>query len=316
MFKIIKEPFGDFTKIKFVNSATKEYISIIPEFGGNVNEIVLGKEAKLYSILDGYQTPLEMFEQKYFKSAKLIPFPNRIEDGKYSFNGKEYQLPINKPDENHAIHGFIWNKNLALRNKEIRDKYASVKFVYIYDGSLPGYPFKTEILITYFLTAEEGFRCTTEIKNIDRCVIPVGDGWHPYFKTNGKVDELMLKIPAKCKTDVDSRMIPTGKRLPYNDYIHLTKIGDTKFDTGFPITQNGGSVTTEIYDPKIDLKIKIWQETGKWKYNYLQIYIPPSRKSIAIEPMTCKINGFNNKKGLIVLQPNESFKASYGVSIE
>ncbi|MCG2715342.1 MAG: hypothetical protein L6422_03490 [Candidatus Marinimicrobia bacterium] len=316
MFKIVKEPFGDFTKIKIINSDTKEYISIVPEFGGNVNEIVLGKEAKLYSILDGYQTPLEIVKQKYFKGAKLIPFPNRIEDGKYSFNGNEYQLPINKPDENHAIHGFAWNKNLALRNKEIRDKYASVKFEYIYDGSLPGYPFKTKLILTYFLITEEGFKCTTEIKNIDSCKIPVGDGWHPYFKTSGKVDELMLKIPAKYITDVDSRMIPTGKRLIYNAYIKLAKIGDTKLDTGFRITQNGGSVTTEIYDSKVNLKIKIWQETGKWKYNYLQIYIPPSRKSIAIEPMTCKINGFNNKKGLIVLQPNESFRASYGVNIE
>jgi len=316
MFKIIKEPFGDFTKIKIKNSDTEEYISIIPEFGGNVNEIVLEKEAKLYSILNGYQTPLEIAEHDYFKGAKLTPFPNRIEDGKYSFNGKEYQLPINKPDENHAIHGFMWNKNVILQKEEISSKTASIQFEYLYDGSLTGYPFKTRLRIIYFLISEKGFKCTTEIKNIDRCKIPVGDGWHPYFKTSEKVDELMLKIPAKYKTDVDSRMIPTGKRLPYNDYIHLTKIGDTKFDTGFPITQNGGSVTTEIYDPKIDLKIKICQETGKWKYNYLQIYIPPSRKSIAIEPMTCKINGFNNKKGLIVLQPNESFKASYGVSIE
>lgn len=316
MFKIKKERFGDFRKIKIINSDTKEYISIIPEYGGNVNEIVLGKKAKLYSILDGYQTPLEIAEHDYFKGAKLTPFPNRIEDGKYSFNGKNYQLPINKPDENNAIHGFVWNKNIILKKEEISDKNASVQFEYIYNRTLPGYPFKTKLLITYYLITDEGFKCTTEIKNIDSCKIPVGDGWHPYFKTSGKVDELMLKIPAKYKTDVDSRMIPTGEQLFFNDYVQLAKIGDTEFDTGFPITQNAGSVTTEIYDPKIDLKIKIWQETGKWKYNYLQIYIPPSRKSIAIEPMTCKINGFNNKEGLIVLQPNESFKASYGVSIE
>ncbi|MCK4296340.1 MAG: hypothetical protein KAX28_06760, partial [Candidatus Marinimicrobia bacterium] len=216
MFKIVKEKFGELTKIKIENSDTREYISIIPEFGGNVNEIALAKEGKIYSILNGYETPAEIIKNDYFKSAKLIPFPNRIEDGKYSFNGKDYQLPINKPDENHAIHGFVWNKKLTLQKKEIRDKYASVQFKHIYDSSLPGYPFKTKILITYFLTTEEGFRCITEIKNIDSCKIPVADGWHPYFKTSGKVDELMLKIPAKYKTDVDSRMIPTGKRLLYN----------------------------------------------------------------------------------------------------
>ncbi len=61
------------------------------------------------------------------------------------------------------------------------------------------------------------------------------------------------------------------------------------------------------------LTINIWQQTGKWKYNYLQVFIPPSKKSIAVEPMTCAADAFNNKMGLIILNPKKSFSTSCGV---
>jgi len=60
---------------------------------------------------------------------------------------------------------------------------------------------------------------------------------------------------------------------------------------------------------------RICQETGKYKYNFLQVYTPPHRKSIAIEPMTCAPNAFNNEQGLIILAPFESFSASWGISM-
>lgn len=142
------------------------------------------------------------------------------------------------------------------------------------------------------------------------------NGWHPYFKTNSKVDNLMLKIPAKYQIEVDPRMIPTGVKLPADSFTQLKKIGDAELDTGFIIEAQKGVATTEIYDPGYDLHVKVWQETGTWKYNYLQIYIPPSRESIAIEPMTCSIDAFNNKEGLIVLAPGQSVKASCGVKLE
>ena len=77
-----------------------------------------------------------------------------------------------------------------------------------------------------------------------------------------------------------------------------------------------GIAITELYDPQRDLRIVLWQETGKRKYNYLQIFTHPSRMSIAIEPMTCNIDAFNNKEGLITLKSDESFKACYGIRLK
>lgn len=70
-----------------------------------------------------------------------------------------------------------------------------------------------------------------------------------------------------------------------------------------------------VYDKEQNIKIEPWQEKGPNKYNYLQLYIPPDRNSIAIEPMTCNIDAFNNHNGLITLQPKESFDAKYGVRV-
>ncbi len=145
--------------------------------------------------------------------------------------------------------------------------------------------------------------------------MPIGDGWHPFLKLNQKIDNLFLKFDSAKKILTDQDMIPTGKKIKFDDFKIFRQINNTVFDTCFLLCSENNKHQTELYDEKNDLKITLWQETGKGKYNYLQIYTPPDRKSIAIEPMTCNINSFNNKDGLIILQPHEKFVGSYGINL-
>ena len=92
-------------------------------------------------------------------------------------------------------------------------------------------------------------------------------------------------------------------------------INNRQFDTCFALDEQEEKATTEIFDPVQDLSINIWQETGKMKYNFLQVFIPESRDSIAIEPMTCTADAFNNNIGLVVLAPNQSLIVSCGVFV-
>ena len=315
MFTIKKCSLGTITLIQLLNQETGERISVAPEFGGNVNEIVLRKGNRSYSILDGYKTPSELVENTHFKGAKLVPFPNRVRNGKYTFDGRSYKLPLDRTSEDHAIHGFVYNKTMKVCMQDVSEESALLQLRYLHDGKTSGYPFQFKLNIMYELTCKHEFICTTTIKNIDDCPIPVADGWHPYFKTNGSVDSLFLKIPAQSITEVDPEFIPTGNTSSANDYNKLCQIGDSKFDICFQLEPSEGYATTEVYDHDSDVKIEIWQETGNWKYNYLQIYIPPSRSSIGIEPMTSNIDAFNNKEGLIELQPDESFNVSFGVRL-
>lgn len=314
MFQVERGSFGKFNKIVLLNDHSKESVTIIPDFGGAVNELRLRKGDQNHSIIDGYETAEEMESNDWSKSIKLIPFPNRIQDGKYNFNNKDYQLDINFPKQNHAIHGFIKDKKLQVIREESDSERAMITLVYKHDGSTEGYPFKFFVEIDYILS-KDGFECKTTIENKEENQdIPVGDGWHPYFTTGSDVSDLELTLPVVDKIEVDDRQIPNGKKTLFNEFKVSKKIGGTILDTCFTVEQSSKAIT-KIKDPKKDLTINVWQETGNRSYNFVQVFTPPKKTVIAIEPMTCNMDAFNNKEGLIVLRPNEYFTASYGVTL-
>src|SRR6185436_18543598 len=102
MYRKRVEPFGPFKKITFFNDLNGNRFSCVPQYGACLVELVFGG----ISILDGYETPEGLIENHWSKSAFLFPFPNRLKDGKYSFEGKDYQFPINNASTGNAIHGY------------------------------------------------------------------------------------------------------------------------------------------------------------------------------------------------------------------
>lgn len=316
MFRIKEDINGGLETITIQNAATMEYVSIVPDFGGNVNELVLRKNGRLHPIIDGNQNISDFGGKAVFKGAKLVPFPNRLEDGTYTFEGKKYRLDLNYPEEHNACHGFIYDKGFTLIDfTEDRD-CGTVKLFHKYTGFLPGYPFEFKTELNYSLTPDRGFGCLTRIENTGTNSMPVGDGWHPFFTFKKTVDDLELRLAAEQKIEVDERSIPTGASSDWRLFDNFNRIGNIGLDACFKLKPGkDGIQTTELRDGERDLKIQLWQETGDHKYNYLQLYLPPERLSIAMEPMTCNINAFNNTEGLIVLNPGDIFSAKYGVKL-
>jgi aldose 1-epimerase len=315
MFKIDTRKFGEFNQVKLENVSSGESVVIIPEYGGCVNELLLSKDGDNYSVINGCETFEELIKNENYKSSKMFPFANRIPDGKYKFHGKNYQLPINWPQENHAIHGFIHDKNYTILEETTTENSAKLTIEYQYEGEYPGYPFPFLIILT-FLLSEDDFKYTTEVENTGKSISPIMDGWHPYFKLACEnINDLLLKIPAKQRTEIDERMIPTGKLLPLNNFSDYSKIGSTFFDTCFPLEVNEAIISTELYNQEKNVTFQFWQESGAQKYNFLQLYTPPDRQSIAIEPMSSNTNSFNTGDGLIILKPGEKFEASCGVKL-
>ncbi len=312
MFSVQKGKFGKFNQVKLVNDDTGEHFTLIPGYGATLNELVLNKNGRNYSIVDGVENPSELIRNEWFKSAKLTPYPNRISKGKYSFGGKSYRLPINFAPQKHAIHGLVFNQRFQLKKVKKASSSISADLEYTYRKEIPGYPFSFKVILTWSLT-KKGLKCSTTIRNICSETMPMGDGWHPYLRLTEKVDSLFLKISANTKVDVDEKMVPTRKTSRFDKFSTLSPIGGTRLDTGFVINEKGKVASSELYSKANDVKIVLWQETGKGKYNYLQVFIPPSRTSIAIEPMTCATDAFNNKMGLILLKPGEEFTGAYGI---
>ncbi|HEX8545499.1 MAG TPA: aldose 1-epimerase [Cytophagaceae bacterium] len=314
MYSIVSEPFGKYTRIKLINTKTQEYAAIIPDFGANVNALVLNKNEKSYQVIEGDTDPVEMVDlvEKWYRGSKLVPYPNRVANGKYSFEGEDYKLPLNHGI--HSIHGLVYKKKFSVVAQKATEEDAIVELEYNYNRDDKGYPFKFQLNIQYVFN-ESGLTLVTQIKNTDDRNIPVADAWHLYFQVTSKIDECLFKIPTGEVLEVDDTLIPTGKKLVRDKYVHFAKIEDDTFDTCFILPGKKSTVAVEIFDIVEDIRVSVWQETGPKKYNYIQIFSSPSRKSLAIEAMSCEPNAFNTGEGLVILKPGDNFEASCGVRL-
>ena len=316
MFKIIEERQNDLDRLKLLNQDTGEYVSIIPRFGSNINELVLNKQGNLHSIIDGNLDKVSFAGNGVFKSANMLPFANRVKNGCFTFRGRQYQLPKNSNDDGNAVHGFIYDKLFRIKDQTVSEIETQITLEYESDSQIAGYPFPLKIKYIYTLNRETGFKCKTTVENLAETAIPFGCGWHPYFNLNNKIDELKLMFSAQEHILVDTALIPNGLTEKYTRFNTMKSIGAQSFDACFKIDGSSNLHTTKLYNEVENLEIVLWQETGDAKYNYLQLYIPPSRESIAIEPMTSNVNAFNNQQGLIVLKSRQKFAASYGVQLK
>jgi len=316
MFEIQRKYLDDIEVISIVNRDTEEYVSIIPSFGGNINELMLSKNGTRYSVIAGdrYADSLRGMNGNVYRGAKLSPFPNRINQGEYIFHSKKYSL--NKNDNGkHALHGLIWNKPFEILSEDISAYNATLLVAYVYEGTEDGYPFHFQIRIEYQLNYN-GFTCRTEIVNKSDVSIPVADGWHPYISLGKEIDGFKLKLPSSKRLEADSGLIPTGNSVEYNRFIETAYIGDTVMDSCFELNAVEGKAETVLADDDRNIHIILWQETNTKGYNYVHIYTPLDRQSIAIEPMSCAPDAFNNGKGLIELQPEEQVSFTFGISVE
>lgn len=316
-FQIIEEQFGTKSSYKLYDSESGEFVSILPYLGGSINRLALAHENKLIEIIDGYSSPENAKNtlMTTFKGSNLFPFPNRIADGKYVYGGQQFQLPLNFPQENNAIHGLIYDEEFKLLDQEDGEIGCKLLLEYEAEEESEGYPFRYHLKISYRLLENGGFESKIKVTNLMDRSIPVGHGWHPYFRLgNNLVNELQLEFPAEDILKVDERNIPIGESSKYNKFNKLTPIENTILDNCFKLSEENDKAEITIMNKTGTFGYKIWQETGKYKYNFLQVYTPPNRKSIAIEPMTCAPDAFNNTNGLIILAPLESFTASWGIS--
>lgn len=315
-FIVSQEQFGSYTKIKVMNEKNGLAFEVIPEKGAKINRLSFHNGKEIIDVIDGYDTPEETTENAYSKGSLLAPFPNRVADGSYSFEGRQYQLPINMPEEHNSIHGFVEHEKFQVIRSDVSDGVYFMTLQYEADGSSEGYPFPFSMDVTYRLTGD-GLNTEISVVNTGSINMPFGHGWHPYFKTKGSVKGVELRLPPVEQIQVDDRLIPTGKKLAFDDFSELKQISDTQFDTGFRLLDGQGRVL--LVDRRNNLQVVVAMEDEDNQYKYVQVFTPPvdspAGNSIAIEPMTCEANAFNTGNGLLVLTPGEKFVGRYSVFV-
>ncbi len=292
---------------------------VIDKLGAGIAQYFIKENGRQQNIVYGYSSR----EKKDGSMGDILsPFPGRVEDARYCYNGKSHRLRKVKIKGGQAIHGFVKERSWDL--KKVGD--SQIIASYLLDGTKDqiGYPFKLDYQIDYTLS-NKGLTVDSRVKNVGSNKAPFGLGFHPYFDLGCQVDEMEISFQAKKMVEFDRDLKPTGKLIDIEetdyDFIEPKKINDLVIDNCFTeLVRNSNGIHEMVLDNKQNKrKITIWQDRA---YDYLQLYSadtkkePLKRRALAVEPQTCSGFAFNLPElGLIDLRPNETFKASWGVTI-
>ena len=305
-----------FNKIILKDEDSGTFAEIIPFCSAILHAFAVQKNGKEFNVIESY-TSAEDFKEhvtsKGFLGTKLSPFVCRINKGKYHFAEKDYTIEKYYDGAN-ALHGMLYDQDFIVTDTTSNADSASVSMKHEYRASDSGYPFHYDCIVTYQLEKENKLTVITEIINKDESLIPIQDGWHPYFTLQDKIDDLQLEFQSKEMVEFNSELIPTGNLLPYEEFGSLKKLGDTFFDNCFTLNfaECQPMCVLRNHDKKIEVEIQPDQS-----YPYLQFYTPSHRNSIAIENISGAPDAFNNGMGFKTLSPGESatFKTAFKITL-
>jgi aldose 1-epimerase len=251
----------------------------------------------------------------------LVPWPNRVRDGQYSFGGRDLQLPLTEPKRHHASHGLArW---VAWTPEEHGEASVSLQYRLM---AQTGYPWTVDLHVLYDLSAD-GLTVTQTATNMSGEPAPYASGAHPYLTVGpGPVDSWELTLPAATRSVTDEVLIPVG-REPVGgtayDFRTPRPLGDVELNTGFTDLERDehGVVTVTLRDPATGRGVALWgDERVRWLLLYTADDVPATaRRSLAVEPMTANADAFRTGEDLLTLapagEPGDEVSVSWGVRV-
>jgi aldose 1-epimerase len=234
-------------------------------------------------------------------SFPLVPFSNRIADGRFAFQGRVYQLARNLRPEPHAIHGDGWQSPWLV--EQASAGRAELSFRHAVTGTPLDYRARQ-----IFALHEDGLEIALELTNAGASPMPAGIGQHPYLIRTGGVT---LRARLDHVWLPDERMIPQ-QRVPLPaawDFADGLRLASLDLDHCF----GGWDGRAELHWPELDLTLVI--EAGPI-FRHLVIYVPPGQDFFCIEPVSHVNDGFNMLErgvegtGVRVLAPGQTLEGA------
>lgn len=253
-----------------------------------------------------------------YRGTILAPWPNRVVDARYSFEGACHQLNITEPQRGHALHGLLAWQNWAIEDSTDTALTLSCTLV-----AQQGYPFPLLLQVRYEL-GDNGLTTTVTALNIGPAAAPYGVAAHPYLVAGeGTVDDWNLELPAQKVLQVtEDRLIPTelaqvgSPGAEEYDFRQSRPVGSVRIDHAFTglIRHPTGQATVRLTRADGTGTAMIWGTECPW----VQIHTADApeagaRHGLAVEPMTCPPDAFNTKTDLAILQPGETHTARWTI---
>ena len=282
--------------------------AVVVEVGAGLRTYAIGGR----EVLDGYAAD-EMCASG--RGQVLLPWPNRIEDGSYEFDGREHQLPLTEVAAGNAIHGLVRWASWTVAEREPQ----RVVLEHLLHAQ-PGYPFVLALRIEYAL-GDGGLTVRTTATNVGAGPCPFASGMHPYFTVGTPtVDSLTLTVPARTVVGSGPRGLPGAAQdvegTEY-DFRRPRVLGATRLDNTFTDLEpdDDGLTRVHLRDEESGVEVTVWADDA---YTHFQLFtgdpLPDvSRRSLAVEPMTCPPNAFRTGEGVVRLEPGASWTGAWGI---
>jgi aldose 1-epimerase len=264
-------------------------------------------------VLDGFG-PDEMCSAG--RGQVLAPWPNRLGDGTFSFEGRQGRAALDEPERHNAIHGLVrW---LPWR---VLSRAQNVLTMAVRLHPTPGYPFRLALSVEYRL-GRDGLSVAAAATNADRVTAPFGIGFHPYLAVSGTIDAASLAVPARRRLVTDDRGLPTASAPVAGteyDFGAARWVGTTRLDTAFTDLRRDGDglVRVDLDDPGGGGAM-LWMDRA---FSYVMVFTgdtvdPPERRrrSVAVEPMTCPPDALRSGTDLVRLEPGGSWTGRWGIT--
>ena len=254
-----------------------------------------------------------------YRGAFLAPWPNRVVDGTYAFDGVEHQLALTEPDRGHALHGLV-----AWLDFAVVDEEPSAATLTTTVPPQDGYPFRIGLAVRYALS-DQGLTVSMEATNTGPAPAPFGASIHPYLCAGpGVVDEWSVQLPAaSVLTVTPDRLIPREVQAVTEspdqfDFRQQRPIGDTFLDHAFTdlSPDPDGRFSARLTDSAGQGVVMRWGEECHWLQVHTADLPAPkaSRIGLAVEPMTCPPDAFNSGRDLLVLPPGGTAVAEWQIA--
>ena len=248
------------------------------------------------------------------RGQQLLPWPNRIRDGRYTFDGTEQQLALSEPDRHNAIHGLarhvVWD--LVEQTED-----SITQSVRIYPQI--GWPGVLEAVLTHTVS-DRGLQVTVRATNIGSTDVPFGYAAHPYLTVGEEqVDDVSITVPAARYLEVDDRLLPV-RLSPVDgtesDLRSGAPLGSANLDTAYTDITPDADGRWRVQLSLGDRHAELW---GDSTMTWIQVFTGEQYRnlSIAVEPMTCGPDAFNEgptHDGMQVLAPGKVYLGRWGIT--
>ncbi len=256
----------------------------------------------------------------------LFPFPNRIRDGKFSWEGQDYLLPTNDPTQKNAIHGFACRHSWRVVDQGANEASAWITGEFLCSRDAPAdrplWPADHQLRLTIRLERGQ-LSLHAEVYNPDRVNLPFGLGYHPYFRVplgGGTPEECLIQVPAARYWELRDNL-PTGRQLPVDGPRDLTT---ARAYASLQVDDVLTGILSDALSPPLDPRYNGAMHQGeRWlgiasspAFRELVVFTPPHRQAFCLEPYTCvtdaiNLHGQGVDTGLKILPPGQRWTGDF-----